>query len=373
MKTLSITGSAFGPRTFFTRSALIGTGAWILALWIMRPDWGVGLFLLAPLVLVPLGLGLVESAGLRHVGNVPPRGPLGLDVVASAGYRHVGNVPPRVWQVVQWLQPPAALLLAASFAFDAGPLAAGLALPWGVCTLLIALVGMVLRRPPRALLPENLCENAGLFYLLVGGSWAVLSRGGVCVLGFSDVIIQATAIHFHYAGFVLPLLTAFAGQVFRDRHARVAARGVIAGVPLVAVGITLSAWHTYLLEWLSAWLLAAAGFLVAGLQIRLALRAPRRWPSWFLILSGLSLSAGMALAAVYALGRFRGSAWIEIPAMFPTHGALNALGFALPGLLAWRGLLETSHPSTPQRVVPEGLEPSSPGCRPGVVAAGPRD
>jgi uncharacterized protein (UPF0548 family) len=43
----------------------------------------------------------------------------------------------------------------------------------------------------------------------------------------------------------------------------------------------------------------------------------------------------MALAAVYAYGTFRATYWLTIPQMIPWHGTLNALGFALPGLLAW--------------------------------------
>jgi hypothetical protein len=50
--------------------------------------------------------------------------------------------------------------------------------------------------------------------------------------------VLLTAIHFHYAGFALPLLTGLAGRALGGRIARIASLGVIAGVPLVAFGIT---------------------------------------------------------------------------------------------------------------------------------------
>src|SRR5437016_4939751 len=47
-------------------------------------------------------------------------------------------------------------------------------------------------------------------------------------------------------------------------------------------------------------------------------------------------------------------------------GCEGAALFLLPGS-------RCSIPDSRAAVIPDGLEPSSPGCRPGVVAAGPRD
>jgi hypothetical protein len=52
--------------------------------------------------------------------------------------------------------------------------------------------------------------------------------------------------------------------------------------------------------------------------------------------SGMSLAAAMTLAPLYAWGRFTGAPLLEIADMLPTHGAFNAFGFALCGLLAWQ-------------------------------------
>ena len=54
--------------------------------------------------------------------------------------------------------------------------------------------------------------DAGLVYLAVGGGWTVLAWGGLRPLGFAAPIVLLTAVHFHYAGFALPLLTGLAGR-----------------------------------------------------------------------------------------------------------------------------------------------------------------
>ena len=44
----------------------------------------------------------------------------------------------------------------------------------------------------------------------------------------------------------------------------------------------------------------------------------------------------MALAGLYSLGACLHVAWVDLDAMFRYHGAVNALAFTLPGLLAWQ-------------------------------------
>ena len=66
------------------------------------------------------------------------------------------------------------------------------------------------------------------------------------VLGiFSDAIVQLTAVHFHYAGFALPIVAGYAAS-YLGRSPLVPAL-VIIGVPATAVGITVGGW----LEWLA--------------------------------------------------------------------------------------------------------------------------
>ena len=109
------------------------------------------MLLLASFVVVPLGLGLAVSADPRS-RSMP-------------------------WRLAVRLQGPAALALSASFAVTAGGLAGLLALPWLATTVLVALHGVWrLRRGPRTT-PE-VCLNAGLVYLAVGGAWTVICGPG---------------------------------------------------------------------------------------------------------------------------------------------------------------------------------------------------
>src|SRR5262249_50449108 len=241
-----------------------------------------------------------------------------------------------IWHWLSRLQLPTALAFVGAFALEPGFLAAALALPWLAYTGLIALAGLVNRKAHGLWPIEDLCIDVGLIYIAVGGGWAVLSRLGARPLDFSDIIVQATAVHFHYAGFVLPILTGLAGRTFRDGWSRIAAVGVMLGVPLVAVGITLSPFGVRWPEWLAAWFLVAACLLMGGLQFGLVLPAGFTLHKLLFTISGLSLIFAMFLAAAYALGSYWEMKWLDIPQMLPYHGAVNALGFSLAGLLAWQ-------------------------------------
>ncbi len=150
-------------------------------------------------------------------------------------------------------------------------------------------------------------------------------------MGFEDQIVLLTAVHFHYAGFVLPILAGQAGRALDCAAARFAELGVVAGVPAVAMGIAFSP----ILEWLAASVLAGACVIVAWLELRLGLTSNERPTRWLWIGSAASLCVGMVLATVYAAGQYWGVEWLTIPQMLPTHGAINTVGFAMFGLLAW--------------------------------------
>lgn len=298
-------------------SAAAGGTVWI-ALLVLRPpspssaDWAVSLLLLAPLVLVPLGLRLVEPE----------------DFGSAAG---------RWWRISAFLQLPAALALAAAFLLPKGPAAAVLSLPWLAATGTMGLLAL-LRLLRRGLRPvPELAVDAGLAFPIVGAGWAFLERAAIHPLRFAPIIVLLTAVHFHYAGFALPLLTGLAGRELGGTASRAAALGVIAGVPLVATGITASQLGAGpLLEFLAAWITALAGLLTAWLLLRLALQSAR--PPLARILWGIaavSLAGGMLLAALYGSRSFAPAAWLDYPRMWVLHGTANALGFGLCGLAAW--------------------------------------
>lgn len=299
-------------------SVLLGALFWAVFVAVVRPGpldpaWIHALLLLAPLVLVPLGLALAETPG-------------------------GGGRADRLLVLAGKLQLPAAAVLAAAYLLPQGPLAAVLVLPWVLVAALVAIAGLA-RLLGRGLRPRwALGVDAGLVYLAVGAAWAVSDRLGYRPLDFAAVIVVLTAVHFHYAGFVLPIV---AGHILRRSPGlatRAAVVGVVAGVPLLAAGITatqlgLGPWF----ETVAAWIVAAAGILVAGLHLRLSFRAEA--PAAARILwaaAGLALLGGMALAALYG-SRFLvpGVRWLDIAWMQALHGGANTFGFALAALLGW--------------------------------------
>jgi hypothetical protein len=298
-------------RTVWTRwhwHALLGGAAWLPAVGALGLGWGAAMLLLAVLVLLPLAFALLRQ------GDAASRS---------------------VWFWLEWLHLPAAGALVAAFAFPQGLLPAVLSVPWLLLTGGVALIGLLRLLQPGRARPENAALTAALLYLPVGGMWTVLSRFGARPLDFSDVIVQATAVHFHYAGFVLPIVTGLLARQFGDTWTKATVWGVIVGVPLVAAGITLSALGVKYVELAAAWLMAVSGISVAILQLRLAQSVRCRLSASLSAVSGLALIFGMLLAAVYALGMATGREWLDIPRMLPYHGAVNALGFALPALLVW--------------------------------------
>jgi hypothetical protein len=292
------------------RNALLGFLLWLVGLVLVWPEWAEALLLLGALGVVPLGLALVE--GVEDWGRR-----IGLNAL------------------LPWFQIAAAIVLLVSFLRPAGPRAGLLAFPWLAFTAVAALFGMLrLRTHGFRSMPE-LAVSAGLIFLAVGGGWTFLSRWGARPLGFGEPIVLLTGAHFHYAGFALPLLTGLAAARRSGLLARLAIAGVVLGVPAVAAGIATT--HlTHTVELASAWLLALACVLVAVLQLRAAQNLPLTICKVLLSVSSLSLLAGMALAAIYALGMYHESAWLTIPTMIHWHATINALGFALLGLLAWQ-------------------------------------
>ncbi|HMF11495.1 MAG TPA: YndJ family transporter, partial [Gemmataceae bacterium] len=207
--------------------------------------------------------------------------------------------------------------------------------PWLAFTLLLALVGLARLTERQLWTHAELAVTAGLIYVAVGGAWTFASRLGRGFLGFEEPIVLLTGAHFHYAGLLLLILTGLGARQLRDAMAKVACIAVIISVPAVAVGITLAAQGMPLPELLAAIVMTVTGFIIATLQFRLARRAKSPLPSILFALSGISLFAGMALGAAYALGHYTHADWLTIPQMIRYHAVINVFGFALPGLLAW--------------------------------------
>ena len=265
---------------------------------------------LAPLVLVPLGVGM-------------------------AAHRPFPGRAGQLLRAAVWVQPVGALGFTASLALAVdGPTAAALAAPWLLVTGLLGLAALVrtLDRGGFAL-PET-AVDAGLAYVSVGAVALLLYHLDITFY-FGSTIILRTAVHFHYAGYVLPVVTGLTGRSghLDSRLWRSLVGVVLAGPAIIAVGISFSP----LVE-----VLAVGGFTVAValfgwyVLLRIAPARPRR-QAVLLGASAVALPVSMALALGYGVATFSGiDLGLDIATMVALHGSLNAFGFALGGLVGWR-------------------------------------
>lgn len=232
-------------------------------------------------------------------------------------------------RIPTWVMVGAAVLAAASFVVPRGVVAAAMCLPWmAVC----AAAGFEKLGSPRTLVARFvfLMPHG---YLVFGAGWLIVSRYGARPLEFPSVIVELTAVHFHYAGFVAPMIIA----ITRDHQAR--ARGpllaalwlALVASPLTAIGFVYSAkigaagaitFTLGLFIWSIVTIATVLPGLTAGTRLLLGSAAG-------------TVFVTMGLAVVYSVGVAVGDTWIGISAMARTHGVLNALGFAFCGTAAW--------------------------------------
>mgnify|MGYP000506710532 CR=1 FL=1 len=227
------------------------------------------------------------------------------------------------------------LLLLVSFVMEKSALAAVLSIPWLLWTIWMALTEFQkwFKNKTFQIAPLNLL--AASLFLPVGAAWAFADRLDFRPMDFDATITLLTAAHFHYAGFILPLLTGLILQKIQNIWAKMAGIGVIIGVPLVAVGITTS--HYLLPEFIETacvTILASSAFIIAFLHLALAFKIKKK-TSWLFVLSGFALMTGMLLAMGYGWRYYFPISFLSIPWMYAVHGTLNALGFALPGIVGW--------------------------------------
>lgn len=296
-------------------SSLAGGGIWLA----MLGAWGSGifalglielLFLLAPLVIVPLALGLVAAGGAKA--------PLPL-------------------RVARRLQPFAALLTASSFCLPASRAAGVLAVSWLMITGLLAVGGLTRLWRRRVWPLHEATIDAGLMLSTIGAVNLVSSRLGLLPLGFQEPLIILAAVHFTYAGLVTPLLIGFAGRFLSPQSSRLrkllaaAAACVVMGTPMMGAGYVLSP-H---LKFVAAFMLLVGLWLLSAVHFGLLPRIQNEWAQYLLALSAASPLIAMVFAAIYEWGEFTGERLIPIPTMTLIHGLTQGVGFALCGVLAW--------------------------------------
>jgi hypothetical protein len=271
------------------------------------------LFLLAPLVHVPLGLRVVRKL--------------------QAEFSAFGRI-------AILLLPIGAIAAAVSFWAHTGLSAGFLAAGWFFVCLLLVAEGLVLFFRGSYRSAEGICISVGLLYLAVGGVWLVLSRSGATPMHFAEPIILLTAVHFHFTGFALPVIAAATGRALANRtpHGALAtlfpyiAAGIVSGPAILAGGFVFG---YPLWKLLAALFLATICIVLAALLFSVVPRIEPRSAQILLSVSASSLIIGMVLAGAYVVGDFTQRYWLLIPRMARWHGTANALGFALCGLAGW--------------------------------------
>lgn len=303
-------------------SAIIGAAVWLILL--LLPISNVTgvfyierYFLLAPLVVVPLGLSLIEPQTLHGIHTWP-------------------------YRIALLTQPIGAAFCVLSFFFNQGVIAALIASGWFFVTAIISFGGLSRFLLRGAMRVEEVCLSFSLMFISIGGMWFVMSRYGLKPLGFGDTIVLLTAVHFHYTGYGATLLAAVTGRTIRNNKDGemspsfyVVVVCLIVGTPIVAAGITLS---SGLIGLVGAIIISCGLWLLAAIVMARIVGSIKSWAARILFfISSMSISLSMILACVYAYNVFTKQLLLglHIPRMAELHGTANAIGFVLCGLLAW--------------------------------------
>ena len=287
---------------------VIGTVVWLLVALAMSTG-GVDLslidilLLLAPLVLVPIGLVVAGRTGDDRIGL---------------------------------LRVAAAALLVPALLAEPGAIAGALALPWAAVAVVLAVTATLGWIASPDLRPSALARLASPVYLPVGATWVVVSRLGLRPVGIGEPIVELTAVHFHFAGFVAALLAARTCEAATGQAPGWAAAGTIltiASPPIVAMGFTTG---SAVFQIGGALLLSMGVWIIAGLTFAVVVPVTPDVPARALLsLSALAVVVPMVLAGFWAAAQHVDVPALDVPAMARVHGTLNAFGFSLAGLVGW--------------------------------------
>jgi hypothetical protein len=268
-----------------------------------------GLWLLAPLVVVPMGLALLR----------PPR-----ELV-------------REFTIARRLALPTALLVVGGILAEPGAVAAWLTAPWVSVTVLALWVGLRWFAIAPSMRAKIVVPVAGLVFLAASAAALVAWQGQLRPAGSSDVTMALVAVHAAFAGFGVAVAADRTRAAATRRRARSTAGA--AGLASVAAAAVLLAGFLSddrTIGLLGSVLLAASLLLLALVTLVYALRRERAaGASALLVVSSGSLLFALALAVQYAFARWNDSYTLSISRMLELHGTVSGLGFVVGALLGW--------------------------------------
>lgn len=294
---------------------ILGVLVWLIVLIVRRPDlssrqWGEMLLALAAVLIVPMGLAwMVPTSGKAYV----------------------------IWRILHGIHLPAGILLLISFLLETGIPALLLAVPWCAVLMLLATLGLIRRITTENWAVQEVSRDVGAMLTVVAAAWLLCDRVGYRPLGFDEVIVLLTAIHFHYAAFALPLCAGLLVRVMPFWWLKASTVGILISVLLVAAGITVShLTEVKLLEIAAAGLLSMLAAIIAlGHLLMVFHRDISLAARWMFMAGAIALLGGMVLSGMYAMRYYVELPVLDIPFMRKWHGTLGAVGFAPLTLLAW--------------------------------------
>lgn len=242
----------------------------------------------------------------------------------------------KTWQ--HRLEYAAAVVLAGAFLLKPGVGSALCALPW--LAIRVYALKEVLAKWRSQGVPSAgaACEQMAVVFPAIGAAWLVANRANWTPWGFDPLIVLLTAAHFHHAGFTLPLMAGLNAKANPGCWTRFSCVAILLGVPLVAMGITCTHFGVWkFVEPFGVVVLVLGALGLALSQMRRGLeRQHPAMPRLGFFISGASLLAAMLLALGFGLRYVLPDFALTMPQMWKIHGTLNAFGFGLCGILAWR-------------------------------------
>jgi len=295
--------------------AVVGIVVWVLVFALSigplsdRVGLLEGLWLLGPLVVVPVGTALLR----------PP------DALA-------GGV-----ALLRRLMLPAALLVVVSILVEPGPLSVVLSLPWLVLGGIALWGGVQWVVEASSARAKVIVPAAGLIFLGIGAFMLLAWRGRFHPFGGTDTSVALAAVHFTFVGFgaaVVADRTRAAAARIRSRSvAGVAAVATVVSMVVLGVGFLT---RVTLIDVVGTVALSASLLVVATVMLMGAMHRDRGPGSTaLLVVSGGSLVFALVLAVQFALGQWNDEYKLSVTRMLELHGTIGGLGFVVGGLLGW--------------------------------------